>query len=129
MARMTGGFQTVEPSLVGWLALLAPGALVGAGIAWVAGVFWWFGALVGAVMIWRFALYLDFRRQQDMEVSYQFDAANLAELDQMTAHLRSLGIVADGAEVEGPDGPEFHLTVRYKDRAAVEAEIGWARDG
>lgn len=124
--RYTGGFQTVDPNIFGWIALLLPAAAVGYLIAWAAGLPPVAGAVVGAVLIWRIALYLDFRKQQNMDITYTFDASNLGQLDQMTAHLRSQGIIADGREVDGPNGPEFHLTVKHKDKAAVEDEIGWA---
>lgn len=124
--RYFGGFRTVQPSVAGWLALLVPGALIGVLLTAFLPAPWPVGAIIGAVVAWVVAVVLDKQKFERGFVSYHIDVGNVAELDQIVADLRSNGVLADPETWIDPRGEEhFLLRVRQRDRAAVEAHIGW----
>jgi len=124
--RYFGGFRTVRPNLFGWLALLVPGALTGVILTVFLPAPWPVGAVIGATVSWAVAVVLDHQKFQRSFVSYHIDVANVAQLDQIVADLRTNGVGVDPESWTDPGGEEhFLLRVRQRDRAVVEEHVGW----
>ena len=116
-----GGFRMIELNLAGWLAVLAPGVLIGVVVAEVLGGDRLVGGALGLSLWWGTALTVDFFRWRQSGIAWQVDDHCRGAVGVAVGQL-----VEDGVPVKiieesySPRGHVVSVEGRMKDRKLIE---------
>ncbi|MEO5899624.1 MAG: hypothetical protein ABIR68_05775, partial [Ilumatobacteraceae bacterium] len=91
LRRLTrsGGFRLVQLNVVGWAALLVPGATLGLVTARLRGAPVIAGAAIGALAAWVFGLVVDTARWRASDICFSCPSVPRATLDRLVEELHA----------------------------------------
>lgn len=84
----------VQLNVLGWAALLVPGATVGLATAWFGGASVLAGAAVGAAVAWALALVVDTVRWRASDICFSCPDLSRDALDRLVGDLHVVGVDA-----------------------------------
>jgi hypothetical protein len=116
----------VQLNVVGWAALLVPGAAVGLATAWFGGASVLAGAAVGATVAWALALVVDTVRCRASDICFSCPDLSRDALDRLVGELHVVGVDASiEAETHGPDADKtvFQIRSRMRFRRIIERRL------
>ena len=122
----SGGFRMVQLNIVGWAALLVPGATLGLVAAVLGGASVLAGAAVGAVVVWTFALVVDTVRWRASDICFSCPDVPRAALDRLVGELHVVGVDASiEIDMHGSDSDKtiFQIRSRMRFRSIVERRL------
>ena len=110
-----GGFASIEPNAIGWLALLSPGVVLGLLFARLTGRSFVVFGLIGGVLIWGLAVGIERafagNRPSRMRISPPLKEAELSGVEEAARHA---GIAFSHRLSESEDGPDSVLETKTK---------------
>jgi hypothetical protein len=107
----------VRLNVVGWAALLVPGATLGLLTAWFGGVSVLAGAAVGAAVAWALALVVDTVRWRGSDICFSCPDVPRATLDRIVGELQAGGVDASiEVDMQGSDADKTVLQIRSRMR-------------
>lgn len=122
----SGGFRMMQLNVVGWAALLVPGATLGLATAWFGGASVLAGAAVGAAVAWALALVVDTVRWRASDICFSCPDVPRAALDRVVGELHVVGVDAS-IEVDmhgsNSDTTMFQIRSRMRFRSIIERRL------
>ena len=122
----SGGFRMVQLNVVGWAALLVPGATLGLVGARLGGAPVLAGAAVGAVVAWALALVVDMVRWRASDICFSCPDVSRATLDRVVGELHVIGVDASiEVDMHGSDSDKtmFQIRSRMRFRSIIERRL------
>ncbi len=116
----------VQLNVVGWAALLVPGATLGLATAWFSEAPMLAGAAVGATVAWTLALVVDTVRWRASYICFSCPDVPRAALDRLVGELHGVGVDASiEVDMQGPDADKtvFQIRSRMRLRSIIERRL------
>jgi hypothetical protein len=116
----------VQLNVVGWAALLVPGATLGLVTARLVGVSVMAGAAVGATVAWALALVVDTVRWRGSDICFSCPDVPRATLDRVVGELHEIGVnAALEVDMHGSNSATtmFQIRSRMRFRSIIERRM------
>jgi len=122
----SGGFRMVQLNVVGWAALLVPGAILGLVTSRLRSASVTMGAAIGAVISWALGLVIDTVRWRASDICFSCPDVPRAALDRLVGELRGRRVEASiEVDMQGPDADKtvFQIRSRMRFRRIIERRL------
>ena len=122
----SGGFRMVRFNVVGWAALLVPGATLGLVAAWLRRASVMTGAAIGAAIAWALGIVIDTVRWRASDICFSCPDVPRNTLDRLVGELQGRGVEASiEVDMQDADADQtvFQIRTRMRFRSIVERRL------